>query len=389
MKNNLNSYGITVCKLMAQIAEPDKTFNLNIEEKHLNGLYEFANYHRVVSVVYCALKSMGKFDDNALEKFNTDSTKAVFRQIKLNSFVNSYIKMLSDNKIKNMLLKGTNFQQLYPKNVIRISNDADIYVEPQGFDFAVKILVDKGFEITCENDGEVSLVNKSSLFIELHRTITGETEKYDDLFNDMILRAKPVNNTYSYSLTNEDFYAFVIYHLYKHFIAFGCGIRLFYDVYLVNKNMDYDKDKVKLLFERLGLVEFEKKVRKVIDVLFENETSTESIDELINFVFNSGVFGTTITSGAGGIAKNKSYFMGKTKLLKNDYVISKEEMRKRYKYLNKFPFLLPFAHLQRILYGLFHKRDIVKSFVRETKNINKSTVENYNRIMNIAGIKKK
>ena len=54
-----------------------------------------------------------------------------------------------------------------------------------------------------------------------------------------------------YELTDSDAYIYSMFHLYKHFVYSGVGVRMFLDNYLIEKNGDIYFSYVEKIFKKL------------------------------------------------------------------------------------------------------------------------------------------
>jgi hypothetical protein len=92
-------------------------------------------------------------------------------------------------------------------------------------------------------------------------------------------------------LNNEDFYIYTLYHLYKHFVKGGVGVRYFLDMYLINEKMTFDNTYLNSELKKLGLFDFNETVKELYQVLFEDKSQDKRLTELSRFVYISGAHG--------------------------------------------------------------------------------------------------
>ena len=93
-------------------------------------------------------------------------------------------------------------------------------------------------------------------------------------------------------LSPEDFYLYVTSHEYKHYSAGGTGLRSVLDTYVYLQKAAPDMDYVTAEAEKLGMAEFEAANRSLAMHLFSGAALTEADKEMLNYILDSGVYGT-------------------------------------------------------------------------------------------------
>ncbi|MDD2235026.1 MAG: nucleotidyltransferase family protein, partial [Desulfitobacteriaceae bacterium] len=77
---------------------------------------------------------------------------------------------------------------------------------------------------------------KPFLNIEMHRRLISVESPYSDYLNKTWYRAKLKDSCkYTYELSLEDFYIYLLIHLSKHYAGGGTGIRSFLDIWLYHR----------------------------------------------------------------------------------------------------------------------------------------------------------
>ena len=116
--------------------------------------------------------------------------------------------------------------------------------------------------------------------------------------------------------------------------------------------------------EKAGLLKFEKEIKILITNCFDDDYQFEN-DDLINCIINSGAYGTVQNSLNNQMLKdgNKTnrIIKNRVKMLHGLVFPSLKNMKSKYTYLNKFPFLLPFAWIHRgVIKFIFEHSEFVK-----------------------------
>ena len=119
----------------------------------------------------------------------------------------------------------------------------------------------------------------------------GQYEYFEKVKNKKI---KDSGNLFGYHLSNEDFYIYLLAHMYNQYKSRGTGLRSLLDIYVFNKKLgaSLDSEYIGAELTKLGLAEFERGMKEFADNVFDrNELSEKDISEL-EFFAGSGAQGT-------------------------------------------------------------------------------------------------
>ena len=72
----------------------------------------------------------------------------------------------------------------------------------------------------------------------------------------------------------------------------GFGIRFIIDTYILNKKVDFDISE-SLAFKQGRLIKFSNSINDLSDYWFGEATTTPELDDLCDYILNSGIYGTT------------------------------------------------------------------------------------------------
>lgn len=90
---------------------------------------------------------------------------------KTNAFICKIVRLLESADIKYCLLKGQNCALRYPNPIRRNIGDIDLYIAPEDFEKATKLLRNKGFSETENTWLHLTLQNPEGYIVELHHTL--------------------------------------------------------------------------------------------------------------------------------------------------------------------------------------------------------------------------
>ncbi len=355
--------------------------------------YNFCSRHKIGNMVYLMIKDFNTSKE-ILDKFYDDYKKISVREAKQELYSKIIYEEFEKAQVSFMPVKGILIKKLYPVENYRGSNDIDILIKDGDFKKAQNVLTSLGFkgneETNEDNDYHIEY-HKNMVSIEIHSSLTPKNSLQYDYFKSAFDRAKKLpNSDYHYKMTDEDFYVYVLYHLYKHFIKGGVGVRYFLDMYLINSKMTFNQDYLKTELKKIGLLDFDATVRELGEVFFNNKKPDERLTTLSQFVYISGAhgeknfFAMAQFSGAG--TDNNNYLFNKIKYFKNAWFIGRKGMSDKYPVLNKHPYLLPFCYIHKGFYTLFCKPKAIKTQVSDIKNLNKDSCSYIDKINHLAGL---
>lgn len=284
---------------------------------------------------------------------------------------------LEEKNIPYMPLKGYYLKKLYPDPLLRSCCDLDVWFDPARTQEVKKLMDELGFEL--KSSGENHMFHTlGTASVEMHYSL-GKVPSCPDYYDDVLPRLKHVSGSL-YNFTDEDFYIFVIVHLYKHFKSGGTGIRSVADVYLYNEKKTLEREYLQREFEKLQLVTFEEKLRALSFRWFGGGELPEN-DPLADYILSSGVYGTVKNATVNGAAKHgkRGYFFKRA-------FPEVATMKKIFPVLEKCILLLPFCYMWRLIKAIFTKPQAVKSSLSSFKSADDEAVAKANELFNDLGI---
>ncbi len=362
-KNILEIGNILVSAIKSQITETDFEFPENTDFKML---YKLAQNHRVTAMVAPAVMKC-KFADNQIKSiFGKELFKNSARYTAQERERQELSEEFSKNEIHHCFLKGSKVGAYYKNPDCRFMLDMDLYVESDKFKEAEAMLVSRGYEISTNGDDkDTGYIKKPFLIVELHKELKYDYDKGYDYYKGAFERMY-CSDGYAMSMTNEDFYVYILSHTAHHFETAGTGIKSIVDHYFLRENLKPKCNPVILenALEEIGLKKFAEKIDKLCDFWFKEAESDSLTEETSEYILLSGVFGNETNSYLSSVARGEysdspnSYFF---KRLFPPFKI----MKNRYTVLKKLPFLLPVFWCVRIVTSLVDPKRIAN----ETKTV--------------------
>lgn len=336
-------------------------------------------------------------DQNVISNFSNYKKESIIKTL-INSSkyrgVEIISKVLNQNNIDYVYLKGPCYKNVYLQPEIRLLSDFDILVKPESLDFTVEVLLSIGYEVDKkrENEYNLYLVHNDYLPIELHfkLTIDKELNYHNDFMNQMfidkIFITENKENIFVPNIENTIVYSLM--HMMKHLYTTGFGLRQFYDFALfsykykdvINYNLlDIYLRKYKLgrLYRSLVyLVSRELKIHLGMDSYTKETNEIKYFSEcLLDFMFVSGVYGhkNQLNDSVSFIRKySTTNLMNRINKLSIVFP-SKKNLSTKYKYAKNNGLLLPLAWIHRLISSKknFRKVDTFKYNDKIMETINK------------------
>lgn len=279
------------------------------------------------------------------------------------------LRALEEHGLKPAVIKGIVCRSLYPVPELRPSTDEDLLIDPEEYQGYRKVLQENGFCTNRdEDDYEVMFVAADrDLALELHKSLfPEESEAYGDcgrFFEGALARAedRTIGGVTVRTLSPTDHLLFLICHAYKHFLHGGVGIRQICDLGMMAEKDGGRTDwkKIRSACEELHIETFaaalfritERHLGFAMPEAFADFTVDES--DLLADCLSGGLYGvldidrahsSTMTLEAVGAERRSRRRRG----VLHSVFLPLSAMRGHFPYLNKYPWLLPVAWIQRI-----------------------------------------
>lgn len=397
---------------LSKIEEKEFSYIINVVASAANNTqipipFAGINWQNIISNVrYCGLSAI--FANTVLGLPNSyipDSVRSNLIGIKgtellldtnLNYEMEKLLKTFDKYKIKNAPVKGYFLKKEYPRSDFRSISDYDILFDEKQLDSVNVAFAELGYSfLRKDGENQYHFQKKPYMYVEMHKTLVHNYESfYPYLFDQLDKTVKREGYTYSYRLSPEDHYVYLLVHSSNHLRIAGLGIRMILDIYFYYKNhqAQFDMEYLNKRLELLNLVKFENRVREIAFKWFSDSCSTFKFDDFETLILLSGRLGRasagTMINTYKYLEKTKSEGKGSGKL---SYLISsvcpkKSSMIQSYPYLEKAPFLLPFSWCCMWFKRIFIKKNIsIKAGLKNRIDYNQEDVNYYKDILKGVG----
>lgn len=330
-----------------------------ISARFLIEVYKLSKAHDVAHLVGDALNKSGVFenlpvdlDENeraaiakVKEKFDELIFTAVYRYENINYELERLKETLEEAEIPFIPLKGSVIRKYYPEPWLRTSCDIDILVKEADADKASKILAERlQYKINEKGQHDISLFSPSNIHVELHFKLMDIEFKQVSALSDIWSGGHITSvSGYEYRMSNELFLLYHIYHMAKHFVHGGCGIKPFIDLWVIQNKIGYEEEKAEELLKASDLLLFYNHAMELTNVWFEGKPHNSVMQEMEDYILQGGVYGTLEQQLA--MSQNKKG--GKFRHLLSKIFLSYEQMKVYYPSVKKCPILFPFYQVRR------------------------------------------
>ena len=369
------------------LREDSREEAVNIDRDTWKNIYKLSNQHDLAHLIGYALKNSNTKTDEDLEKaFVEIMNVAFFRYAKINYEVEAISLALEKAQIRFMLLKGAVIRKYYKEAWLRTSCDIDILIQESDIEKVKNLFVNE-LKYTYESSWnyELSFLTASKIHIELHHVLNDEVKAIDKVLSTVWERSAPApGHSYLYEMSDEMYYFYHIAHMVKHFVKGGCGIRPFIDIWVLNNNCNFDKEKRYNLLNKAGLLKFAKAAEQLSSAWINNEPHTLLSEQLERFVLSGGTYGTV----KNRVAAQEAITGGKFSYLISRVFLPYEKLKLTYPKLEKRKYLFPFYQVKR-WFRLFGKGRFKKTMQEAKATLSVTAEENdkTTRLLKELGIK--
>ena len=343
---------IYLCACAVNGCAPEQT---RLNDINLDNLFKASQKHMLTAMIGQFLQKQGI----SSAKLKNAIALAQRKTVILNNDLTNVTTALEKTGIWYMPLKGAVLRSFYPQFAMREMADIDILFDASRSADVKNIMEGLGFQAKSygySNDDDYTKSPVSNF--EMHKALFGDQhdKKLFEYYKNVKFRlVKDEGNDYGYHFAPEDFYIFMIAHEYKHYNSSGTGLRSLLDTYVFLRTFNLDMDYVTAEMGQLGIAEYEQQNRSLALDLFSGKKLTSGEREMLDYIIDSGMFGTM----EHGI-KNRLQKSGSGKLYylrrrifgpgKND--VDREHFKRRYATFFNHPILLPFLPFYRLFKAL-------------------------------------
>ena len=282
---------------LLRLAIYNKAINGNIKAactpEGLEAVYTLAKKHDLTHLAANALEGMDLPEGETLSKFKTAKMRAIYRYARMDYDYEQLCQTLEAAEIPFIPLKGSILRQYYPEPWMRTSCDIDVLVHEADLDMAVQALVSQGWRAEKKrNYHDLSLYSPNNTHLELHFQLAENMENIDPVLKRVWEHSAPVEGKqYAHRQSNAFFLFHHLAHMSYHFVAGGCGIRPFLDLWIMNNRMEWEESTFRSLLKESRLEQFCESVWMLMNVWFDDQPHTLRTQKMEEYILSGGTYG--------------------------------------------------------------------------------------------------
>ena len=261
------SYSIFLSLLRSELWQTP--LELSLTHLEFQSVYELASKQAMLGIIANSLIR----NNVSLEKEDVMRVLAVQRRITttnkaVNTELLSLCKLLSDNNIESVVVKGQTIGIYYPDPLARTPGDIDFYCDKKNLPKIISAMATTwGIHAEGKPSEQHFEFIHNSIILELHHCLMKfASKKSQKIWDDIFLSLKPtyveIEGCFIPTLEPTLNVLYTFLHLYHHLIELGVGLRQFCDVAILLKTYHDTIDK-KQFFEWLDTLDF----RKAFDIV--------------------------------------------------------------------------------------------------------------------------
>ena len=301
---------------LINLAIYNKTIEYNPEIDWYD-MKELARQHNCMAIIFPAVKKLQSIYNcvpvELYEQWEEIVVEIGAAQCIKNYELNYVLHRFEENNINCAIFKGAVIADTYPEYLLRVSGDADVLISAKDEQKALDILQKEGFIINYDESKEnvTTLYKGNILVIELHTSLWEDYKgEHIDKLNKMNIMDEKLYvefngcdiQTKTLGITKH--FTYIFYHMIKHFIPGGIGIRHLLDISLFYNKYEKDIDIEEFYnnMDNLGYGMFCRCIFKLcIDLLGMKESilpedygvDKSLYNKLLDDVIDAGVFGNS------------------------------------------------------------------------------------------------
>ncbi len=349
-------------------------------------IYSFAKKHQMMGIMLYGMLAAGFSSDLPEVKalYSGALSETIFHERQQTELSRLY-KVLNQNSIAFMPLKGALLKEIYPRGEFRVMSDADILIHTEEYGKLSLILKECGFEEQYESDHEL-VWKKNGLIVEFHKhLIPSYNSDYFDYFKNVWGKAVSVDGC-RFALDRNDEFIYNFTHLAKHYRDGGIGVKHYIDLWLMLEKYSLNPEYIRAELGKLHLDRFFDNVIKTLQFWFADGEYNDTVGLIINRTLGSGAYGSADAQLVGRVARNAARKHSGFSVILRLICPPVKVLKVTYKYLEKYPFLLPIAWVSRWANALFLRPERLKRGAKYVKTAHSDKLERHISQLHAVGI---
>lgn len=322
-------------------------------------VFRAASHHSVAGMAYYAVSKLPlehRPPEEIFQKFISAYRDELILEGNIEFETEKLLKLLHNNGINVIPLKGYIIKNDYPVPSMRTMSDVDILYKIQDKEKLIETFVKSGYKLNSDALGEMDFTKPPFYHYEVHSCFVKNNDGYYDYFSKIWDRAISTENSNVSRMSANDFYIYMIHHIAHHIENGGAGLRMIMDVYVyINKHKSELSEKyLRSEFDKIDLNDFRVKIENIGQNWFSSD-NPDVLSPCADFILKCPTFGLVKNAIVFNMLKEESR-SGKKKSpllrLAGRLIPSYYQICHKFSIANKckilYPFLIPAYWFSRI-----------------------------------------
>ena len=273
-------------------------------------IYKECKAHAIIGLPVNILSRLNDMPTELMTKWKKDILALLYAYTQYVANQDTLIRILKDHDIDFVILKGTAASQYYTTPEIRVMGDIDIMPKREQFEKTCSVLIEAGYsKIAYYSPYKCMVLRRNNTIIEVHRYFA----RMNDIEKAEILDNMIVDNIRKESCMLPDaINGLVLLQHVDHHLENGIGLRqiidwqMFVDRYLSDEKWN---DGFRDMVRAIGLEDLAKVLTRMCqlylglrdDIMWCMSANKRICDQLLEYVFDCGNFGSKIDKGSEAI----------------------------------------------------------------------------------------
>lgn len=228
-----------------------------------NYIYKLCKFHQIDNIIGYISNKPEYMPEDIYKKFQLAKQKGMVREINQYYELQMIQKKFAEYGIENMPLKGSILKKYYPSPDMRFLTDLDILFKDKKTELVKQALLEIDYQVYVTGDHHDVYIKEPYMTVEMHRKCYNDNDSLDILFDNIWQRCTKANkdNEYTYEMSIDDFYLYMVGHMAKHFKFGGIGIRMLLDFMIFENRLEKDCNRSYIEFnlDKAGCCNLKKK----------------------------------------------------------------------------------------------------------------------------------
>lgn len=361
---------LIVCAMHSEKPNRQKVAAMDLQK-----LYQLAKFHSVTGICATALEMLwAEVPELCTDEWRGEVEKQMRRSVLLDMECQEICRLLEENKIWYLPLKGALLNSFYPKYGMRQMSDFDIFYDKACQKKVLDLMTKRGYKKHKDSSIVDKYLKEPIYNFEFHRAlVTTQNEIWHEYYRDSEKRLLQDNGSeYRRCFSDEDFYIYLIVHANKHYEDSGIGIRTLPDcyAYLKAKKESMDWQYITEECEKLGIAQFESELRLLTEAVFNSDkpTLTAKQEDMLIYLMSSGTYGTAQNNFDKRWEKLNTGKGSKFKYIWSRLFPDMQTVKRFFPFFYKHRWALPVLWVFRLVRMALFRRDVL---VKDLKMLKK------------------